>query len=270
VEVKCVLVKNPYFNDCMTWGWGNIRPSLSISERIALTKTQQRTIQSSRCLNSPEECGDKIWAGLTTRIDLACTKKQAKEKFLKSQERYLRPKKCSFLRAPKVNPELWDDLSGNAKRRQLGITRFSTRGFFRAKRPFSFVSIHFATSCWRNKWYRQKEKGCFTEKICYWKTGFTKLSNALCEDFYALAWLANKLVQAKSISSESIPIADVYPSANNAVPLLRRAVTRSDNSGGEYSYTRVLPDGFFLKAIVFTVYEHDYMNICPPSPNYRV
>jgi hypothetical protein len=60
-------------------------------------------------LNSPEKCGDEISAGLTTRIDLACTKKQAKEKFLKSQERYLRPKKCSFLLAPKANPELWDD-----------------------------------------------------------------------------------------------------------------------------------------------------------------
>jgi hypothetical protein len=29
-------------------------------------------------LNSPEECGDEISAGLTTRIDLACTKKQVK------------------------------------------------------------------------------------------------------------------------------------------------------------------------------------------------
>jgi hypothetical protein len=38
----------------------------------------------------------------------------------------LRPKKCSFLSAPKVNPELWDDLSDNAKRRKLGLTRFST------------------------------------------------------------------------------------------------------------------------------------------------
>jgi hypothetical protein len=82
-------------------------------------------------LNIPEECGDEISAGLTTRIDLACAIKQAKKKFLKSQERYLRPKKCSFLLAPKVNPELWDDLPDNAKRRELG---------------FSFVSIHFATS----------------------------------------------------------------------------------------------------------------------------
>jgi hypothetical protein len=75
------------------------------------------------------------------------------------------------------------------------------------------------------------------------------------------------LVQAKSISSESMPITDVYPSAIKAVTLLGRAVTRGDNSRvGEYSYTRVLPDGFLLKSIVFTVCEHDYMNIPPPPP----
>jgi hypothetical protein len=83
-------------------------------------------------LNSPEECGDEISAGLKTRIDLASTIKQAKEKFLQSQERYLSPKKCSFLLAPKANPELWDDLPDNAKIREFGLTRFSTRGFFRS------------------------------------------------------------------------------------------------------------------------------------------
>ena len=36
--------------------------------------------------------------------------------------------------------------------------------------------------------------------------------------------------------------------------------------GCEYSYTRVLPDRFLLKAIVFTVCEHDYMNVHPPPP----
>ena len=42
--------------------------------------------------------------------------------------------------------------------------------------------------------------------------------------------------------------------------------------GGIYSYIRVLPDGFLLKAIVFTVCEHEYMNIPPPPPppNHRV
>ena len=68
-----------------------------------------------------------------------------------------------------------------------------------------------------------------------------------------------------------MPIADVYPSAIKAVTLLGRAVTRGDNSRvGEYSYTRVLPDGFLLKAIVFTVCEHDYMNIPPPQLSHLV
>ena len=66
-----------------------------------------------------------------------------------------------------------------------------------------------------------------------------------------------------------MPIADAYPSAIKAVTLLGRAVIRGDNSRvGEYSYTRVLPDGFLLKSIVFTVCEHDYMNI--PTPLSRL
>jgi hypothetical protein len=63
----------------------------------------------------------------------------------------------------------------------LGLTRFSTRGFFRAKQPFSFVSIHFATSRWRNKWYRQKEKGLFTEKKLL-------LENRLYKAFKSSLW----------------------------------------------------------------------------------
>ena len=34
--------------------------------------------------------------------------------------------------------------------------------------------------------------------------------------------------------------------------------------GGRYSYIRVLPNYFLLKSIVFTICEHEYMNICPP------
>ena len=56
-----------------------------------------------------------------------------------------------------------------------------------------------------------------------------------------------------------------------------RAVARPIIWGGGgwggcvYSYIRVLPDGFLLKAIVFTVCEHEYMNIhSPPPPNHRV
>jgi hypothetical protein len=50
-----------------------------------------------------------------------------------------------------------------------------------------------------------------------------------------------------------------------------RAVDRPTiGEGGVYPYIRVLPDGFLFKAFVFTVCEHEYMNIPPPPPNYRV
>ena len=45
-------------------------------------------------------------------------------------------------------------------------------------------------------------------------------------------------------------------------------VTRRDNWGGggaAYSYIRVLPDGFLLKAIVFTVCKNEY-EYTTPSP----
>ena len=66
-------------------------------------------------------CGADISTGLATRINTACTKKPAKEKLVKIQERYLRPLNCSHMLAPKVNPKLWDDLSDNAKGRELGL-----------------------------------------------------------------------------------------------------------------------------------------------------
>ena len=49
---------------------------------------------------------------------------------------------------------------------------------------------------------------------------------------------------------------------------MSRAVARpligGGRGGGAYSYIRVLPDGFLLKAIVFTVCEHEYTPLPPP------
>ena len=92
---------------------------------------------------------------------------------MKIQERYLRPKNCSFLLAPKVNPELWDDLSDNAKGRELGLQ---------------------------------------------------SLQKLLVKSFYPLAQLAHRLVQAKSVGAESIPLAEVYPSAIDSLTLAGNAL----------------------------------------------
>ena len=101
-------------------------PSLSVSGEHPSTSNTSETevkvqLPDEDLLNSPETCGADISTGLATRIDTACTKKPAKEKLVKIQERYLRPLNCSHMLAPKVNPELWDDLSDTAKGRELGL-----------------------------------------------------------------------------------------------------------------------------------------------------
>ena len=90
-------------------------------------------------------------------------------KLAKIQERYLRPKNCSLLVVPKVNPELWDDLSDMAKARELGLQ---------------------------------------------------SLQNLFVKSLFPMIKLANVVVQAKASGSDSIPVADIYACAIDAVTLL--------------------------------------------------
>jgi hypothetical protein len=51
----------------------------------------------------------------------------------------------------------------------------------------------------------------------------------------------------------------------STVSIYRAVASTVIGGGGVYSYIRVLPDGFLLKSIVFTVCKHEYMNIHPPQ-----
>ena len=71
-----------------------------------------------------EDCGPKVHDGMAKRIDNACTKKPAKEQFSKIQASDLRPENCEYLKVPRVNPELWDDLLDKVKSRDVGFQAF--------------------------------------------------------------------------------------------------------------------------------------------------
>ena len=71
-----------------------------------------------------EGCGPKVQDGVAKRIDNACTKKPAKEQFSNIQAKYLRPENCEYLKVPRVNPELWDDLLDKVKSRDVGFQAF--------------------------------------------------------------------------------------------------------------------------------------------------
>ena len=77
-----------------------VGPSLSISgENNSTENTTEKVgivaLPDDDLFNNSEECGDEISVGLAT-CRLACTTKPAKEKLLKIQERYLRPRNCSL------------------------------------------------------------------------------------------------------------------------------------------------------------------------------
>ena len=71
-----------------------------------------------------EDCGPKVNEGIAKGINSACTKRPAKEQFSSIQKKYLRPENCDFLKAPRVSPELWDDLQDKTKSRECSFQSF--------------------------------------------------------------------------------------------------------------------------------------------------
>ena len=74
--------------------------------------------------NDSDDCGPKVMEGVAKRINSSCTKKPGKEQFTSIQKKYLRPENCEFLKAPRVNPELWDDLQDKTKGREGSFQAF--------------------------------------------------------------------------------------------------------------------------------------------------
>ncbi|XP_044166289.1 uncharacterized protein LOC114963128 [Acropora millepora] len=71
-----------------------------------------------------EDCGSKVNEGVAKRVNSACTKRPAKEQFSLIQKKYLCPENGNFLKAPRVNPELWDDLQDKTKCRECSFQSF--------------------------------------------------------------------------------------------------------------------------------------------------
>ena len=71
-----------------------------------------------------EDCGPKVNEGVAKRGNSACTKRPAKEQFSSIQKKYLCPENCDFLKAPRVNPELWDQLQDKTKSRECSFQLF--------------------------------------------------------------------------------------------------------------------------------------------------
>ena len=96
-----------------------------LTERIL---SQEINLESSELpyedlFKDTEDCGAKVNEGVAKRVNSACTKRPAKKQF-SFQKKYLRPENCDFLKAPRVNPELWDDLQDRTKSRECSFQSF--------------------------------------------------------------------------------------------------------------------------------------------------
>ena len=90
-------------------------PAESLTQEITGKSLDEAELANADLYKDSEDCGPPVAEGVAKRINRSCTKRPAKEQFLTIQKKYLRPQNCEFLKAPRVNPELWDDLLDKTK-----------------------------------------------------------------------------------------------------------------------------------------------------------
>ena len=95
------------------------------AESVISLKDETADLPYEDLFKDGEGCGPKVHEGVAKRIDNAFSKKKpTKEQFLNIQAKYLRPENCEYLKVPRVNPELWDDLLDKVKSRDVGFQAF--------------------------------------------------------------------------------------------------------------------------------------------------
>ena len=143
------------------------------AESVISLKDETADLPYEDLFKDCEDCGPKVHDGVAKCIDNACMKKPVKDQLSKIQAKYLHPENCEYLKVPRVNPELWDDLLDEVKSRDVGFQAF--------------------------------QKG-------------------LIKGIVPVASLASKLVEAKKNEALSIPVADSYDLAIDALTLLGNSV----------------------------------------------
>ncbi|XP_028415797.1 uncharacterized protein LOC114539372 [Dendronephthya gigantea] len=99
-------------------------PNESLTSGSSGKSLEEAELPYDDLFKDSEDCGPKVLDGVAKRINSSCTKKPAKEQFQSIQRKYLRPENCEFLKAPRVNRELWDDLHDKTKSPEVFFQAF--------------------------------------------------------------------------------------------------------------------------------------------------
>ena len=71
--------------------------------------------------------GNEVDGELVTIVDNILTSRMTDEKLNEKMDTFIRPSNCDKLAIMRVNPEIWDTLSVNAKARHQRVKRGSNR-----------------------------------------------------------------------------------------------------------------------------------------------
>ena len=166
-----------------------------------------------------EDCGNS-----------ACTKKPAKEQFSFIQKKYFHPENCEFLKAPRMNLELWDDLLDKTKSRECSFQSFQ-KNLIRGITPV----VQLANEVVEAK-KRKADVVPFNDIYDLSVDASTLLGNSVCEfSMKRGEMLKSELAPAyKSLCHESQPIAallfgDELPQSIPNISQVKRMAARGIN-----------------------------------------
>ena len=78
--------------------------------------------------------GPEVAEFIAERVNDACSKRAMEPKLKDLYEKYKTPANCKYLCVPKVNLELWHDLSKEPKSKDLGLQELQ-KGIVKASQP---------------------------------------------------------------------------------------------------------------------------------------
>ena len=106
-----------------------------VSHEVASTNgPHEEEFKLPSVFEETESFGPEVAEVIAQRVNDACSKKAMDSKLKDLYEKYKTPSNCKYLCVPKVNLELWHDLSKESKSKDLGLQELQ-KGIVKASQP---------------------------------------------------------------------------------------------------------------------------------------
>ena len=115
---------------------GIFDPSVAVVSREGASNNEphEEEFKLPSVYEETESFGPQVPEAIAQRVNDACSKKAMDSKLKDLYEKYRTPANCKYLCVPKVNLELWRDLSKESKSKDLGLQELQ-EGIVKASQP---------------------------------------------------------------------------------------------------------------------------------------